>query len=230
VERWAEKTPSHLLYIPQIKATIPDALIIHFIRDGRDVAASMSRMRCGDFWWNTRHRLGVCALYWQWIVQKGREYGRRLGPDYLEVRYEELVQHPKEILVTISDFIHSDLNYDRIRKNAIGTVGEPNTSYRDEVRRGTFTPVGRWKGFTDAEAARVEALLEPFLQKLGYETNTPCALDFTAWRLRAFYSLFREVKQWLRQSYVGRCLVSTRTLRRGKLGRATARWPSQRSC
>jgi Sulfotransferase family len=224
VERWAEKTPAHLLYITQIKETIPDALIVHIIRDGRDVVASMSRMRCGDFWWNTRHRLLVCALYWQWIVQKGRESGWRLGRDYLEVRYEDLVQHPEETLAALGDFIHTDLNYGRIRQNAIGAVSKPNTSFRDEVRRGAFSPVGRWKGFTDVEAARVEGLLESFLRELDYETNTSCALDFTAWRLRIFYSLFRNVKQRLRQAYVGRFLISTEILRAGALSRATARW------
>src|ERR1019366_5300812 len=37
VERWAESTPLHLLYLPLIKKLFPDALIIHIIRDGRDV-------------------------------------------------------------------------------------------------------------------------------------------------------------------------------------------------
>src|SRR5437763_5854731 len=37
VERWAECTPLHLLYLPLIKRLFPDALILHIIRDGRDV-------------------------------------------------------------------------------------------------------------------------------------------------------------------------------------------------
>ena len=41
VARWAECTPDHLLYLPRIKQTIPEALVIHIIRDGRDVALSM---------------------------------------------------------------------------------------------------------------------------------------------------------------------------------------------
>src|SRR5579859_4420027 len=41
VERWADTTPEHLLYIPTIKKAFPEALIIHSIRDGRDVALSM---------------------------------------------------------------------------------------------------------------------------------------------------------------------------------------------
>ena len=224
VERWAEKTPAHLLYIPQIKETIPNAQFIHIIRDGRDVAASMSRMRCGDFSWDTKHRLLVCGLYWQWIVQKGREYGRRLGRDYLEIRYEELVQHPEETLATVGDFIHFDLDYDHIRQNAVGAVSTPNTSYRGEVRRGTFSPVGRWKSFTDLELARVEGLLGPLLLELGYETNPSSALDFTSWRLRVFYALFRRMKQRIRQAYIGKFLISTDTLRDGALSRTAARW------
>ena len=46
VERWAECTPEHLLYLKRIKETIPNALIIHIIRDARDVALSMDK----GFW------------------------------------------------------------------------------------------------------------------------------------------------------------------------------------
>src|ERR1700687_6186878 len=40
VERWADCTPDHLLYISEIKRQIPNALVVHIIRDGRDVALS----------------------------------------------------------------------------------------------------------------------------------------------------------------------------------------------
>src|SRR5271170_2189853 len=43
VERWAESTPKHLLSLPMIKSQIPDALVIHIIRDGRDATASLYR-------------------------------------------------------------------------------------------------------------------------------------------------------------------------------------------
>jgi len=42
-DRWAETTPVHVLHVPDIKATIPDALFIHVVRDGRDVAVSMMK-------------------------------------------------------------------------------------------------------------------------------------------------------------------------------------------
>ncbi len=43
VERWADTTPEHLLHLHRIKETIPNALIIHIIRDGRDVALSTEK-------------------------------------------------------------------------------------------------------------------------------------------------------------------------------------------
>src|SRR5579863_2442870 len=44
VARWAVYDPDNLLYIPSVKADIPEALFIHMIRDGRDVALSLSKM------------------------------------------------------------------------------------------------------------------------------------------------------------------------------------------
>jgi hypothetical protein len=225
VERWAEKTPANLLYIPQIKRTIPDALIVHILRDGRDVAASMSRMQWGDtFLWDRRHRVIVCGLYWQWLVQKGRKYGRQLGPDYLEVHYEDLVRQPKDTLATLGKFIHCDLNYDNILQNAVGVVGRPNTSFKDEVRNGSFSPIGRRKKFSEQEERRIEGALGATLRELGYETNTSYTPDFTAWRLRLFYSAYREAKARLRQSALGEFFISADILRSGALTHLDSRW------
>lgn len=44
VNRWAESTPLHILFLPLIKKVIPDALVVHIIRDGRDVTASLHRI------------------------------------------------------------------------------------------------------------------------------------------------------------------------------------------
>jgi len=226
VERWAENTPYHLLQIPQIKATIPNALIIHIIRDGRDVAMSFSRLG-GEgrrFPWDRDHELLVSGLYWEWVVRKGREYGRRLGPDYLEVRYEELVQHPRETLKVLSAFIDHDLNYERIQQNAIGAVKTPNSSFKDSTRNATFSPVGRWKGLSGIEADRLQALLGPLLQELGYDVSQPASLDFTAWRLRTFYLVYHELKELLKRSPFSRFLVCKDCLETGFLDRDLSRW------
>ncbi len=229
VERWADNTPAHLLHIPRIKATIPNALFIHIIRDGRDVAMSLNRMGWGAqgarFPWDKKHELLVSGLWWEWIVRKGREYGRRLGTDYIEVRYEELVQRPQETLNVLSEFIQHDLNYERIQQNAIGTVKTPNSSFTDpKGRRDKFNPVGRWKGLSGIEAERLEALLGPLLQELGYDVAPSASLDFTAWRMRNFYPAYREVKHALKRSRLSRFFICTDRLGTGYLDRELSHW------
>jgi hypothetical protein len=133
VARWADCTPEHILYMEQIKREIPDALFIHIIRDGRDVALSYAKQGWSfPLPWDRHDRLGVAGLYWEWLVDKGREQGKRLGADYQEVRFEELVARPQETLSRLGSFIHHDLDYERIQRAGIGSVSEPNSSFLGE--------------------------------------------------------------------------------------------------
>ena len=45
MQRWAENSPECLLHLPLIKQLIPDALVIHIIRDGCDVATSRNKLQ-----------------------------------------------------------------------------------------------------------------------------------------------------------------------------------------
>lgn len=225
VERWADSTNAYLLHMLRIKATIPNALFIHNIRDGRDVATSLNHLgwpfefRCP---WDRDHGLLVSALYWEWMVRKGREYGQRLGTDYLEIRYEDLVRQPRETLEVLSAFIHHDLNYERIQRNGIGTVRTPNSSFNGATSRDTFKPIGRWKGLEGVEAERMEALLAPLLQELGYDADRSAKLDFTAWRMRAFYRVYRDLKQGFKRSPFARFVTCMDRFGTGFLDRETA--------
>ncbi len=227
LERWADNTPSHVLHIPRIKKTIPNALFIHIVRDGRDVATSLSHLgwpfepRCP---WDRDHGLLISALFWEWMVRKGREGGRQIGSDYLEVRYEDLVHRPRETLKVLSEFIHHDLNYERIQQNGIGTVRRPNSSFSGAASSDTFKPIGRWKGLEPAEAERMEALLAPLLQDLGYDVNRSARLDFTAQRMRAFYRVYRELKWTIKRSPFGRFLTCMDRFEPGFLDRDAAYW------
>ncbi len=224
VERWADQTNSHLHHMPRIKVTIPNALFVHIIRDGRDVAMSLNHLgwpfepRCP---WDRGHGLLVSALYWEWMVRKGRGNGRRLGPDYLQVRYEDLVRHPRETLKVLSAFIHHDLDYERIRQNPIGTVRTPNSSFNGATSSNTFKPIGRWQGLEGLEAERMEALLAPLLQELGYDVSQRARLDFTALRMRTFYRIYRELKQALKRIPLARFVTCMDRFETGFLDRET---------
>jgi hypothetical protein len=212
VERWADCTPEHLAYLHRIKETIPDALIIHIIRDGRDVALSLEKQRwIRPFPWDRKRPLLAGAAYWDWIVHKGRKDGRSLGKDYCEVRFEELIGNPREVLGQLSGFIEHDLDYDRIRENGIGSVNQPNTSFAKADTE--FNPVGRWRGsILPRELILLEGMIGDTLEELGYELATPdlrTAKPMALERLRANYRKYFDFKLWLKsRTPAGRFLVT----------------------
>src|SRR5262249_28879861 len=132
-DRWAAWGPDNLLYIPAIKREIPDALFIHVIRDGRDVAHALNKKKfIRPFPWDRDLRLYGSALHWTWKVQLGRQQGRTVGADYMEVRFEDLVERPQETLKTIGDFVGEELDYAKIKDGGVAAMSMPNTSFPDE--------------------------------------------------------------------------------------------------
>jgi sulfotransferase family protein len=174
MQRWAENSPEGMLYLPLIKRLIPNALFVHILRDGRDVAASLSRRRfVRAFPWKDRHGLMGCGIYWEWIVEHGRRFGRTIPADYMEIHFEHLVARPQETLNQIGAFIEQTLDYDVIRRVGYGSVAKPNTSFYAESENAEFNPVGRWKTtFTPEQLLRFERLVGKTLANLGYEPAT----------------------------------------------------------
>jgi hypothetical protein len=225
VERWADNTPTHLLYMHEIKAAIPDAIFIHMIRDGRDVAVSMNRMDWGGyrFPWDRDYGLLVSGLRWEWLVRRGRETGSRLSSDYLEVRYEQLVKYPKETLKKVGAFLQHDLNYERIKQTAIGTLRAPNSSFDSSLSNGC-RPDGHWRRFAGPDSLRLDALLTPLLRELGYPSNELMPLDFTTRRLKIFYPRYNRIKHAIKRSRFSKFMVNKSQMQPGALNRALSRW------
>jgi len=202
--RWAGNAPEEILHLRIIKEFIPEALIIHVIRDGRDVCLSLSQKRyLRPFPWKDRETPEGAALYWEWIVRKGRAAGATLGNNYTEVRFEELVGDPHSVLRRLSSFLAHDLDYDRIQKTAIGSVARPNTSFRAQGP-GEFNPVARWKRqLSPAQLTKIEGLVGRTLTDLGYELATrgeaACNKLELAWT-RMVYRLFFELKLQLKKN------------------------------
>lgn len=65
VNRCVDCTPEHLRFLREIMASLPDALVIHTIWDGRGVVLSMDKQGwIRPFPWERKRRLPVAALYW----------------------------------------------------------------------------------------------------------------------------------------------------------------------
>jgi hypothetical protein len=208
VRRWADSTPQHLLYLPLIKKLIPDALVVHIIRDGRDVAVSLKKIGwIRPFAWDRNGSLLASGLFWKWIVLKGRKHGRKMGPDYMEVHYEDLVNNPKETLAEISEFIGEDLNYEQIRSTAVDSVKSPNSSFKSDESLKNLSPVGRWKTLLSAsEAKELEQGIGDLLTDLKYPVAHSPGKTGSAVRLKilAYLAVF-NLKLWLKShTFLGR--------------------------
>ncbi len=213
VQRWADTTPEHLLHLHRIKETIPDALVIHIIRDGRDVALSTEKQAyIHPLPWDRKPPKMAAGLYWEWMVNKGRKDGRDLGGDYTEVHFEELVTRPRETLARLGEFIAQPLDYDQILKAGIGSVSAPNSSFRD-ASKADFNPTGRWRsGYSDEDLETFEGLVGQTLEENGYELATKDreALNRADLRrMRAVYRKYLDTKLYLKaKTPLGHLLVT----------------------
>lgn len=210
VERWADTTPEHLLHLHRIKETIPNALVIHIIRDGRDVALSTEKLGyIRRLPWDRTPRTMVAGLYWEWMVNKGRRDGKDLGNDYIEVSFEELVERPQETLTRLGKFIEQELNYEEIQKVGVGSVSAPNTSFKGGDGQ-QFTPLGRWKsGYSAEDLAMLEGLIGGTLHEVGYELSSSPAQRGSLRRMRSMYRAYFDSKLFLKaKTPLGQMLVT----------------------
>ena len=193
MQRWAENGVE--AHIPTIKAFIPDALIVHMIRDGRDVATSLHNSRyVRTLPWKSQISLVGAGVYWEWVVGRTCEHGRPLGNDYLEVHFENLINDPQETLATVGRFLDHEMDYNRIREIGYGSVSKPNTHFGAELKTPHFSPIGRWKkAFSAPELRRFECMIGPTLTAQGYAlSNDGEQLQMTG-EMRATRQLYRTL-------------------------------------
>jgi hypothetical protein len=119
-DTWVEKTPRHLLYIPEIERQIPDVKFIHVIRNGADVVASLYEAT------NQHPREWVkggtpgfqgftideCIDRWNQDIQITANYVGKQG--HFVVTYEKLVDAPLEILQKLCCSIQVDAEHLRL--------------------------------------------------------------------------------------------------------------------
>lgn len=214
VDRWIDSTPTNVPHMLRIKKDFPDARFVHIIRDGRDVALSLDKRHWSrPLPWDKDKSLLAAGIYWEWIVRMGRKNGAALGPSYMEVRYEDLVHQPRETLPRLGEFLQHDLDYDRIQRDRIGSLKSPLTSFKEDLKDGRFTPVGRWKDkFPPEQLVWFESLVGDYLQDLGYAasgTSDKTKNRFAVRKMRFIYSLFYEAKQWAKvHTPLSRMMVS----------------------
>ncbi|SFS08783.1 Sulfotransferase family protein [Dyella sp. OK004] len=93
-ELWLEKTPNHLLFIPEIEALVPDACFVHVIRPGMDVLASLAD---ASLLFEHDNAFGGGTVHWarRWnrAMQIHRTHMAR--PQHYLLFLDDLIEHPE---------------------------------------------------------------------------------------------------------------------------------------
>lgn len=99
--RWGEKTPYNLFFIEAIINDFPDAQIIFVTRDGRDASADYLESSFGPT------NIYCAAEIWKLCQNTVSPWRKKLSNEqWMDVKYEELVKRPKDVLQKICDFLN----------------------------------------------------------------------------------------------------------------------------
>lgn len=137
--RLGHEDPMLISDLPKMLRIFPAAKIVHIIRDPRDVTASVLQ-----FPWGPNNAV-VAALQWADQVRTARRIGGELGPNrYVEVRYQNFLQSPRDELSKLMTFVCGTVDAERLNafvdqmganplRNNVDTWREELTM--DQVRR-----------------------------------------------------------------------------------------------
>lgn len=154
--RWGDGTPVYGLYMAVVASVMPEARFIHVVRDGRDVAVSLRHLPFGP-----GEQMEDQATDWVWRIREARQQASSL-PHYLEIRYEDLVARPRDVMLEVCRFI--ELPFDPVilsyYPTAAERIAEPPEPDRERLWR---------TGMTTSERREVEAIAGEMLSDLGYE-------------------------------------------------------------
>jgi hypothetical protein len=203
-QRWGDKTPDYVEQITEIAAIFPDALFVHVIRDGREVATSLAQRAWGPA------SAVAGAFWWRRQVTRGRRDGAALPADrYLELRLEDLIADPESQLRRLCAFLGEEFDPAMLdyHLTAEARMREPQETLlaftHPDLAKPPTAGLRDWRaGLSTAEQEAIEAVCAPLLRELGYPTS-PVQLRSTirAYRLRyasALRTLPRHVRARLR--------------------------------
>jgi hypothetical protein len=185
--RWGDKTPFYCHDMEAIRRVLPEARFIHIVRDGRDAALSLREM-----WFSPGWEIETQAAYWRKFVLAARRTG--LGrPDYMEVRYEDLILQTQETLCRICAYLN--LSYDEAMLSYYTRTPQRLTEHKGRSRpdgtvlltqerrirqqERTMEPpaparVFAWKrAMSEEESRRFQLVAGDLLQDMGYEVERP---------------------------------------------------------
>ena len=161
---WGDKTPMNTLYLDWIGTVFPRSKFIHIIRDGRDVASSYLKMERYD-------TILEAANRWINSIESAQSFGSKIKENYIEIRYEELVTKPEDVIKYTCDFL--DIDYDSKmldHTKQVKKLGDTDKEHHSNLSKPISSDsVGKWRNnLSESDQESITKLLHKHLQRLGY--------------------------------------------------------------
>lgn len=93
---WINKTPEISRFAAELRDSLGTCWIIYMVRNGIDVVASARKLRWGD--------VETLAFNWKALLELTRESMQAYRDNYLELRYEDLLEDPAGVLDRVFTF------------------------------------------------------------------------------------------------------------------------------
>ncbi|MGH2701352.1 MAG: sulfotransferase family protein [Actinomycetota bacterium] len=167
---YGDKTPRYVEHIDLLHRLWPRARFVHLVRDGREIALSYADVPFGP------KTVAKAARLWDRRVGRGMAAGRTLPEgQYLEVRYERLLEDPEECSRGLTSFLGIPfapgmLEFNRLAKEEVlerANLYNPHVTERIARTRS-------WAEQMPASQVEIfEAVAGETLSALGYERRFP---------------------------------------------------------
>ncbi len=166
--RWGDKSLHTEHHADEVFAELPEATMVHIVRDPRDRYASVVRRYDGE-----PKGIGAATARWIRSTKAGQRNSRRYQDRYLMVRYEDLARDPEQTLHSVCR--HVGVTYDPVMLGMRGAPEEAdsggNSSFGD-IQPGTISTraIGRFRSvLPPRDIAFIQASAGRLMSAAGYE-------------------------------------------------------------
>ena len=180
--RWGDKTPSHAACLTRIFRDVPEARVIHIVRDPRGVALSLSRMP-----WAPGSLYANAAF-----VERERRQVEPFKDRVLQVRLEDLLGDARTTMGRILEYVGEpwdDAVLDHPR-NIPDKHDMPPYPWLEGAARERAPQGVPWASLSPVEVRMIEGLARRSMAEHGYE---PAPLDQEPSRLRVWWEGVRQL-------------------------------------
>jgi hypothetical protein len=167
-QRWVEKTPRHLIHLPELRQHYPRAPVIRIVRDPRDAALSIFKAP-----WQF-HSFLEALLYWHYLDARSDAF-YPADPCTYTMRYEDLLLHPQEELRNICAFLGEAYEPGMLdTSKSSQQVNRTAESWKEKIAGPLDTARVRvWeRELTAGQQLETEAVVGNRLRAFGYPADT----------------------------------------------------------